>query len=85
MSCKSRIPSKTFSYTLSAGTAKELDTKGCDCLLKAVSGEVMVFVKNDNSEDGYYTLGTGETFTFCGKLYVEGNGSKVCGMMYTTV
>jgi histidinol-phosphate/aromatic aminotransferase/cobyric acid decarboxylase-like protein len=47
MSCKSVIPSKTFSYTLSADQATELDTKGCECLLKAMSGKVLVFAKND--------------------------------------
>ena len=85
MSCKSVIPSKTFSYTLSADQATELDTKGCECLLKAMSGKVLVFAKNDNSENGFYTLDAGETITFCGKLYLKGEGTKVCGMMYTTV
>ena len=85
MSCKSIIPSKTFSYTLSADAVTVLDTKGCECLLKAISGEVLVFANPDNGENGFYTLDAGETITFCGKLYVKGNGSKVCGMMYTTV
>ena len=85
MSCKSVIPSKTFSYTLSADAVTVLDTKGCECLLKCVSGQVSVFAKNDNSENGFYTLDAGETITFCGKLYLKGEDAKVCGMMYTTV
>ena len=85
MSCKSIIPSKTFSMTLSADTATELDTKGCECLLKCMSGKTLAFAKTDNSENGFYTLDAGETITFCGKLYLKGDSAKVCGMMYTTV
>ena len=83
MSCKSIKPSKTFSMTVDDNMT-ELDTKGCDCRLKALGGEVYVYSSPNNAEMDCYTLFVGETVTFCGKLYLNGDG-EVCGMMYTTV
>lgn len=85
MNCKSLIPSGAFSVTLSKDTKSELDTKGANMLIKALTGSVSITLRPWDSQEQAYTLSEGETMTFCGKLYLSGNGSVVTGMMFTTL
>ncbi len=83
MSCKSLVPSKAYTYELSEGAVVVIDTKGADCRIKAMDGNVNIAVNANAAQQEAYVLSAGETITFCGKLYLSGNNSRVCAMMYT--
>ncbi len=85
MSCKSFVPSKAYTYELSEGKVTVIDTKGAQCRIKALDGNVNVAVNPYATEQEIYILSSGETICFCGKLYLTGDNCRVCTIMYTTL
>ena len=83
--CKSIIPTKALKGTLTDGEKLLIDTKGTNCLIKALSGKVNLFIRESDMDASCYVLSEGETLDLCGKLYLSGNQSEFCAMMFTTL
>ncbi len=84
MKTNSIIPDRIVRIEIKDGEYTVLDTKGLDCILKAVGGKLRVSL--ENGKDVFYTLSDGEKLDFCGRVLISGNsGTAAEGLMYRTL
>lgn len=67
-----RIPEEVKCISLS-GNADEksvIDTKGLECIIKPVGGELYIKAKGGESDADAFVVSDGESFEFCGRITV---------------
>lgn len=87
MSNISKIPDNNGCLLIPANLFERIDSNGLECEIKPCGADVFVSVKqDDNAFLNGYLVKDGETFTFCGKIYVYAKqGCNVYFMKYRTL
>ncbi len=80
----SYIPEKTFNKSVSQGEVLEIDTKGLDVRLCALTGDVLVKVKKNSEDADAFELSEGRELFFSGKVFVKAKTqAKITGIMFS--
>jgi hypothetical protein len=80
----SKIPDKVERVDMISGVDFVVDTKGLNCIFKAVGGDISITLRE--GDYNCFLLCDGESLDFCGKIYFKhaaGNPTAYCLYYHT--